>query len=233
MLSNVDLRKKLKTKSIAIDPFKSENIEGSSVYVTASKSAWSIKTKESISDGTGKIIVPANDTGIIVSAEWLYVDYSVAGVCLSRVRMVSQGVRHVGAPVKTGHTGPLVISIQNPRDEPFELKVGDEIAVVVFHELDTEATIGFRERDSTVFSVLADTVNMSQDEKKSLVTDPRTKDEIKTSMGKDKAYTDYLSEEEVTRMWKYVGSFLKQGLIYILPILSTVVAVLISRYLGN
>jgi len=226
MLSDVDIKKKLKKKNIAIAPFNSKNVEGASIYVTASAFAWSLKDRNKISNSSGQIIIPANDTGMIVTTEKIYVDLTTAGVCLSRVGMVSKGVRHVGAPIKPGYAGRLIISIQNPRKDDFPLRVGEPIAVVMLHELKTRATIDWSQNENGVFFNLSETVDMGETDKNELIVNSPCKNKIIKSMEESQEYIDYVTDKGYLQKIKNIGAFVGK---HIASILTAVVVVVIGE----
>jgi len=147
MLSDNDFRSKF-GKDIAIFPFKKENVEGASIYVTASEYAWSLKTKKKICSN-GEITIPKNDTAIIITQESVYLSENVAGACHSRVRLALRGLGHLGTPMKPGCTGRLLIAIhnhakdENKEDEGKDVVIGvnEHIAVLMFHKLTSKAEV--------------------------------------------------------------------------------------------
>jgi len=231
MLSDVDIKRKLKKKNIAIAPFKPGCIEGASVYVNASAYAWSLKEGRKISNSDGEICIPAKDTGLIVTSESIYVDLTTAGVCLSRVRMVSDGVRHVGAPIKPGFAGRLVISIQNPKNEAFNLRVGDHIAVVMFHELKSKAENGWMPREDGVFSHLANSVVAAERDEVRRLADSQSKNKVIEAMENSEAYRNYVVSKK-SDIWNYLCGELRRGVGTILVgAISAVIGALIVKYI--
>ena len=107
MLSDVDIKRRL-GKNISIFPFNEGNIRGCSVYITASKLAWSLKTKKKISDDK-EIHIPADDAALIISTETISFDKNVAGICQSRVSLIKLGLGNSAAPIRPGYTGRLLI----------------------------------------------------------------------------------------------------------------------------
>jgi len=170
MLSDVDIKKKLKNKTIFIYPFSERNLEGAGVYVTASKFAWSLRTKEKICDECGNIRIPINDTAMIVSEEVISLDWKTAGICLSKVGMIFRGLRHAGTPVKPGFSGRLVLAIYNHTDGEVKINIGDKIAVVVFYELRKGLTKRLEGTGHPTFA-LAKAVNMSLEDRNTILDD--------------------------------------------------------------
>jgi len=137
MLSDVDIKRRL-GKNIAIFPFNGENIRGCSVYITASKLAWSLKTKKKISNHE-KILIPADDAALIISTETISLDKNVAGICQSRVSLIKLGLGNSAAPIRPGYTGRLLIVINNRTDKEIAIDIDTHIANVMLHRLVSEA----------------------------------------------------------------------------------------------
>jgi deoxycytidine triphosphate deaminase len=86
MLSAIDIRKRL-GKDIVIFPFNKEStISGSSINITSSEHAWSIKKQDTIvyngADGK-EIKIPPNDTALIISNEAIHLSGRLAGTCVT------------------------------------------------------------------------------------------------------------------------------------------------------
>jgi deoxycytidine triphosphate deaminase len=224
MLSDVNIKRELKKKNIAIFPFKPQNIEGCGIYITAGEWAWSLKSKNKISNNrTKNIVIPANDTALVVSDENIFLDKKIAGVCLSRVGLISQGMGPIGAPMKPGYAGRLIISIQNQGNEEFSIKIGTKIAVVMFYELKTTATKGFDQ--NVPFSNLAETINMKVEDRNTLIQNPMDDNAIKSSMISSSDYKKYMEEKTELKLeidiWHILGSIgsLLGGLAILMQIL--------------
>jgi dUTPase len=139
MLSDKDLSKKL-GKNISIYPFLAEKVEGASIFVTASKFAWSLREKTEL-HRDGEIVIPPNDTALIVSNEFFEFDMRHAGICLARVPFVAHGLGYSSTAIKPGYKGKLLIALQNNTNNDVTVRVGDDITVVMFYELSSEAKI--------------------------------------------------------------------------------------------
>jgi len=197
MLSDVDIKKKINDKSIFIYPFSERNLEGAGVYVTASKFAWSLRTKEKICDEYGNIRIPMNDTAMIVSEEVISLDWRTAGICLSRVGMVFRGLRHAETPLKPGFSGRLVLAIYNHTDEEVKINIGDKIAVVVFYELRRGLTNRLEGTGHPTFA-LAKVVKMDLEDRNMIL------DNHKEFRG----YKEHLKNKDKWQWKRYVSSAL-------------------------
>ena len=125
---------------LGIYPFHEKNIEGASVFLTASKYAFSKSTKKLIVTEQ-KITIQPNDTAIIITAESVSLDSWISGICISRVSQTLKGLVVSSTPIKPGWTGRLLIAIVNTNKDPVTIKVGDQIAVVMFSKLKKKALL--------------------------------------------------------------------------------------------
>ena len=128
MLSNVDIKRAL-GKQIGIYPFNGENLEGSSIYLTASDLAWSINSKKKATDSEGCIIIEPHDTVAIITVESVCLGSNYAGYCISRVSSGPHGLGAISYPVKPQWIGRLLITLQK----------GERIAVLTIHRLDNNS----------------------------------------------------------------------------------------------
>lgn len=139
MISDSELFDLLGTH-IGIYPFVEKNVEGASIFLTASRFAWSKTKLISITSGN-KIIIQPKDTGIILSEESISLDGWVSGICISRVSYMVDGVILPSTPIKPGWTGRLIIALYNTTEKPVSITVGDQISVVMFSKLKEEALL--------------------------------------------------------------------------------------------
>lgn len=155
MLSNVDIRRIL-GKQIGIYPFNSENIDGSSIYLTASKLAWSLnKKKKAIDDNGEYITIDAHDTVIVITTESVFLGSSYAGYCISRVSSGPHGLGAICCPVKPQWIGRLLITLHNYSDQEYKIKIGESIAVLTIHKLHSASEYSDPKQNSR-FELLAE-----------------------------------------------------------------------------
>ncbi len=130
MLSNVDIVKEL-NKNIYIYPIPTE-IRGSSINLTASKWAWSLRTKQSIVN-QGKIRIPASDSALIETEEIIHVTSKISGTYHSKVSLVSKGSGHIGTTLDPAWCGHSLITVHNHSEEDIEIDVGTTFATLIFY----------------------------------------------------------------------------------------------------
>lgn len=125
-------------KNIFIYPTNHLIIKGASIDLTASKYAWSMKTKKSIYNSVQrKIVIPPNDTAIIFTNEVLYVTNKIAGTYHSKVSFTAEGLGHIGTSLDPEVIGPSKITIHNHNNKEFVINVNHTIVSVCFNKLDT------------------------------------------------------------------------------------------------
>lgn len=144
MLSNVDIVKEL-NKNIYIYPIPTE-IRGSSINLTASKWAWSLKTKKSIVDH-GKISIPPSDSALIETEEIIHVTSKISGTYHSKVSLVSKGSGHIGTTLDPAWCGHSLIAVHNHSTEVINIDVGTTFATLIFYYTKSRST-----KQSTNFS---------------------------------------------------------------------------------
>lgn len=170
MLSDADFRKEF-GKHIGIYPFKEENIEGGSIYLTASQYAWSRNAQKSILSSDGKTIaIDPHDTAIILTEESISLDMTVTGICLERVSFPTKALLSPSSPIKPGWTGRLLIALYNDSDDVVKIAVGDQIVVVMLFKLKKAATLGDEKGGGSRADLLLSLgIQISQEARKKLV----------------------------------------------------------------
>lgn len=213
MLSQIDIMKSL-GKSIAIYPFKEDNLKENSYNLTASEHAFATKDADvdgfSIKSGENCVVLKENkqqivllphSTTLIVTEEILGVT-SIGGTYHSKVGLVSIGLGHIGTMLGPNFCGHSLIAVHNISDDLIFVPVGDTFSSVVFHRLDTP----FIERNATVnahldkfsrFGIKADTSSISEDWKTRI-------NDVADKMKQSNAYVTYRK-----KMWRYRVNALK------------------------
>jgi hypothetical protein len=136
MLSNVDILKEL-NKNLFVYPLRLANIKGSSINLSASDHAWSLKTKQSIVNA-GQIVIPAHDTALIMTDEVVYVSSKIAGLYHSKVKHVSNGTGHIGTTLDPEWYGKSLIAVHNVSDKDYIINVGDTFVSLTLYYLNSE-----------------------------------------------------------------------------------------------
>ena len=76
MLSNMDLKKEF-GKHIGLFPFIEKNIEGASIYFSASQYAWSLKSHQTVVNGDKLFQVTIYDISSVHKPMWLCILLSI------------------------------------------------------------------------------------------------------------------------------------------------------------
>lgn len=136
MLSNVDILKEL-NKNLFVYPLILDNVKGSSINLSASKHAWSLKTKKSIVVGN-QIVIPARDTALIMTEEIIHVSSKLGGLYHSKVKHVSNGMGHIGTTLDPEWYGKSLIAVHNVSDDDYVINVGDTFVSLTLYYLNNE-----------------------------------------------------------------------------------------------
>src|SRR4028119_238093 len=147
-------------RGIFIYPFKGEeeSFTGCCLCLTASEYAYTFNIAEPtqepqlllITDQDDKkfIKIPSRKTAIIWTNESVFLGNYLCGSLHSKVKLVSQGLGHIGTRVNPNYGGILAIALHNLSDEDILIKVGETIASLRIHRLNSKSSFG-KSRDST------------------------------------------------------------------------------------
>ena len=225
MLSYKDIVNEL-GKNIFIYPLNYIQIKGASIDLTASKFAWSLKTRKSICHNN-LIVIPPHDTAIIFTNEALHVTGKIAGSYHSKVSFVAKGLGHIGTTLDPHYIGLSKLAIHNNSDDPFELSVNHTIASVMFEYVKTPLK-NQKQPDCTDF---VEAMNSFENyaEFKNFV-DLNTwifhVDALSTKMKQDSQYELFTKDRE-KRIWK------KSYFPYIISIIGTLLLFVIIYFVSD
>lgn len=151
MLSRDDFRLALAEGHLKIFPFESKNLTGIGYNLSTTDFAFSINQgilltihRKITDDGVERYVtIPANDTVLFFSKEYIEIDHTLAGTFHSKVSRVSEGLGHVSTTLDATWKGQLLISVNNPTSKgiKFDLdKSGGNIMTMLLHKLDSPVT---------------------------------------------------------------------------------------------
>ena len=151
MLSRDDIRLALTEGHLKIFPFESKNLTGIGYNLSTTDFAFSINQgilltihHKITDDGVERYVtIPANDTALFFSKEYIEIDHTLAGTFHSKVFRVSEGLGHISTTLDPTWKGQLLISINNPTSKgiKFDLdKSGGNIMTMLLHKLDSPVT---------------------------------------------------------------------------------------------
>lgn len=151
MLSRDDIRCALAEGHLKIFPFEPKNLTGIGYNLSTTDFAFSINQgvlltihQKTTSCGVERYItIPANDTVLFFSREYIEIDRTLAGTFHSKVARVSEGLGHISTTLDATWKGQLLISVNNPTSKgiKFDLdKSGGNIMTLLLHKLDSPVT---------------------------------------------------------------------------------------------
>lgn len=186
-LSNVDIEKEVIVGNIRIFPFDSSNIKNSTYNLTASKYAWSLKTKEKIVKDN-KIVIPPQDTGIIATKEVIWVSKKITGTYHSKVSIVTKGGGHIGTTLDSEWIGHSIIAVHNHSNKDIEIDIEDTFVSIMFHYLNRPTTKE-QHNSSSQLALLSKIVNLSYSDERYF--DESWKQQSKELLKKVKSEKDF------------------------------------------
>lgn len=138
-------------RGIFIYPFKGKNesITGCCLCLTASEHAYTFyidqQTQERkclfLTDKADNLIkIQSRKTAIIWTEESVFLGNYLCGSLHSKVKLVSQGLGHIGTRVNPNYGGVMAIALHNLSDNEIQIKVGETIAYLRIHRLSSKSS---------------------------------------------------------------------------------------------
>lgn len=139
-------------RGIFIYPFKGKehSIRGCCVCLTASEYAYTFNIDQQTQQKQTLLLkdqqdnkfikIPSRKTAIIWTNESVFVDNYLCGAIHSQVKLVSQGIGHLGTRVNPNYGGVMAIALHNLSDNDIQIKVGDTIAYLRIHRLSSKSS---------------------------------------------------------------------------------------------
>jgi len=133
-------------RGIFIYPF---SIKGCCLCLTASEQAYRFYIDQQtqqheflcLTDPDKKLIkIPSRKTAIIWTQESVFLDNYLCGSIHSKVKLVSQGIGHLGTRVNPNYGGVMAIALHNLSDNEIQIEVGDTIAYLRIHRLSSKSS---------------------------------------------------------------------------------------------
>jgi deoxycytidine triphosphate deaminase len=146
-------------RGIFIYPFKGKehSIRGCCLRLTASEYAYTFNIDQQTQQKQtlllkdrqdNKLIkIPSRKTAIIWTNESVFVSNYLCGAIHSQVKLVSQGIGHLGTRVNPNYGGVMAIALHNLSDNDIQIKVGDTIAYLRIHRLSSKSSFSSAYRD--------------------------------------------------------------------------------------
>ncbi|MEG4106266.1 dCTP deaminase domain-containing protein [Microcoleus sp. S13_C5] len=134
-------------RGIFIYPFKGkeDSITGCCLHLTASEYAYTFNIAQPTQepqrllftdqDDKKFIKIPSRKTAITWTNESVFLGNYLCGSLHSKVKLVSQGLGHIGTRVNPNYGGILAIALHNLSDNDILIEVGETIAYLRVHRL--------------------------------------------------------------------------------------------------
>ena len=130
-------------KGIFIYPWKEDSIRGCCLRLRASEYAYTFNIAQPTQepqdllftdqDNNKFIKIQSRKTAIIWTEESVFLGNYLCGSLHSTVKLVSQGLGHIGTRVNPNYGGVLAIALHNLSDNEIQIKVGETIANIRNH----------------------------------------------------------------------------------------------------
>lgn len=150
MYSRDDIKNAIINGKLKIHPFNEKSLTGIGYNISTTHFALSIKSgvllnvsKKTEAEGfTYYVNIPANDTVLFFSREYIETDDTIAGTFHSKVSRVCQGLSHISTTLDPTWKGQLLISVNNPMSQSvrMELSPNGNILTMIIQELETKVT---------------------------------------------------------------------------------------------
>lgn len=148
MLSRDDILQYIVDGDLAIYPFDQKNLTGIGYNLSVTNFAFSINrgilltiySKITPAGAKHYVIIPANDTVLFFSKEYIRVSNKLAGTFHSKVGRVCQGLGHISTTLDPTWKGQLIISVNNPTSKNIKFDLDERsgnILTLLLYKFDT------------------------------------------------------------------------------------------------
>lgn len=166
--------------NLVIAPYDDTNAKGCGYNLTATEFVYSVRKKRLLTvhksnRGQTFVKIPARDTALILSREYVKLSGRLAGAFYSRVHLVSQGFGHISTTLDPGWHGMLLFALNNPSNRKLRLVISESSEGAVKYTEITTMTLSPVQSEGTPNPVLPNLDNppMRLDVLKGLVHQPR------------------------------------------------------------
>ena len=151
MFSRDDIKKAICEGHLKIFPYDERNITGAGYNLSTMNFAFSIRKHillkinvETLENGNIHYVnIPPNDTVLFFSKEYIETDNEIAGIFMSKVARVCQGLGNISTTLDPMWKGQLIISVNNPTGKHIRLDLDREhgnIFTLLLFRLETAVT---------------------------------------------------------------------------------------------
>jgi len=151
MYSRDNIKEAIKEGHLKIIPFEEKNLTGIGYNLSTTNFAFSINQGLLLQINTDTteeghihyIEIPANDTVLFFSKEFLETDNTIAGTFHSKVSRVCQGFGHISTTLDPMWKGQLIIAVSNSTDKKIRFDLdrnSGNIFTLLLYKLDNAVT---------------------------------------------------------------------------------------------
>ena len=149
-LSRNDIFDALYSGQLKIFPFDKDKLTGIGYNLSTTNFALSINEQRLLTICTDKnnpqkcyVNIPANDTVLFYSQEYIEVDATLSGTFHAKVARVSQGLGHISTTLDPMWKGQLLFSVNNPTSKELRFALSEKkgnLATMILYRLITPVT---------------------------------------------------------------------------------------------
>lgn len=148
VLSEREIKSQL-GNGILFHPLQELSIRATSLCLTASEYAYSVNHQKRLDvqedlQNNRFLALPANDTILVWTAESIALNEFLCGSVHSRVKLVSQGIGHIGTRVNPKWSGSLCIALHNLSPNIVQVQIEnpeEPIAYLIIHRLTSRSSM--------------------------------------------------------------------------------------------
>jgi deoxycytidine triphosphate deaminase len=130
LLTDRDIKRRL-GKDIVIEPYDPNGLTPVGYDFHVGDFVYSLE-KGLIGEVNGGFELPPKSTVQIMTQESLWVSGKIGGLFHSKVSLVSSGLSHISTTLDPNWIGPLLITLRNNTDRPFNIMRGQSFVTLVF-----------------------------------------------------------------------------------------------------